>query len=337
MVDVSVYMITYFHQDYIEQALESVLSQKTRFSYEIVVSDDCSTDGTMDILRHYEKQYPDIIRVYHHEKNIGIPKNIFFARTHCNGKYIVALSGDDYWICDDKIEKQASFLEMHKEYVGVCNGMELRYDNDSKSFDVLPTKKERDRVFRLNNYEAGETLYTHGLMMRNFFLTEDGREYFGLAQKISDKVDDAVDNVLLLKKGDVFIMDLITDVYRVPRDKSTSNNYNSKYTRMEKSKNTIDLYNNMYRVLKHEINLKAKYINAIAIALLDAIISRKIKEFNVMYKSIPEEYRYPIISGVLIKCFPKAVAIGFKYVFKKFILSSFVFFIRRENKFSKVC
>lgn len=315
-VDVSVYIITYFHEKYIRRAIESVLSQTTHYSYEIVVSDDGSTDKTMEILREYERKYPGVIRVYHNETNVGIPKNIYSARCHCRGKYIVALAGDDYWINNEKIEKQASFLEQHGEFVAVGNVMELRYDNDQKPYDILPPPKERNRVFSLKNYERGETLYTHGFMMRNYFLTQEGREYFYQAQMISDKVDDAVDNVLILKKGDVFVLDIITDVYRVPRKKDGRSNYNSKFTRKMKFKNTISLYNNMYNAFNGEISLKEKYTNTMAYAFLDAVLSRDLGSFWSLYHTIPDEYQNPRFTSVAYKCIPRAVKFAWDKAFQ---------------------
>ncbi|MFZ7134391.1 MAG: glycosyltransferase family 2 protein [Eubacteriales bacterium] len=309
-IEVSVYVLTYFHEDYIQDALNSVLAQKTRFNYEIVVCDDGSTDRTMEILEDYSKKYPKLIRVYHNNKNIGIPKNIYKARCLCKGKYIVVLAGDDYWINENKIESQASFLEKHDNFVAVCNAMELRYDSDTNPFRTLPSKKKRNRAFNLKNYENGETLYTHGFMMRNFFLTEDGRAHFYKAQMISDKVDDAVDNVLLLQKGDVFILDLITDVYRVPRVRSLAKNYNSKFSRIERIKNTINLYNNMFDLL--EVNLKNKYSTTISIALIGALLSGNFKDLLKVYRTIPEVYRKPFYSSVAMKSLPKAIIFSMK-------------------------
>ena len=71
---VSVWMTTYFHEDYISQAIESVLSQKTSFPYEIIISDDCSTDGTQKIIREYAKKY-DFIR-YKKKNSFILQRNI---------------------------------------------------------------------------------------------------------------------------------------------------------------------------------------------------------------------------------------------------------------------
>lgn len=309
-VDISVYVLTYFHEKYIKEALDSILSQKTNFSYEIVVSDDGSTDGTMSILKEYQEKFPDIMRVYHNDTNIGIPQNIYKARCNCKGKYIVELAGDDYWINDYKLQEQATFLEKHSEFVAVGNRMELRYDFHKTAFDVLPKNKECHRVFTLENYEKGETLYSHGLMMRNFFLTSEGRQFFGQAQRISDKVDDAVDNVLLLLKGNVFVMDIITDVYRVPSDKQNSHNYNSKFSSIEKTKNSVELYNHLGEALGERVNLKSKYSNTFAIAFLKGIRERQLRKYVEIYRTIPEKFRKPFLRSVAVQSIPKMIIFG---------------------------
>ncbi len=306
-VDVSVYMLTYFHEKYVRQAIESILSQRTKYNFEIVISDDCSKDGTISIIKEYLEKYPDIIRAKFNQTNIGIPKNVFQARCMCRGRYIVSLSGDDYWIDSNKIEKLASFLDEHNEYIAVCNAMELRYDDEDIAFRELPLKADRNVAFTLKDYENGKIIYTHGFMMRNYFLTEDGRQYFRQAQEISDKVDDAVDNILLLRKGNMFVLDEVTDVYRVPRNKEGMNSYNARYSRVEKQKNSIDLLNNLHRIFGNEINLKKKYTHSFSVALVDMIISHKRKEYMEIYKSIPETYRKPVITGVLVSSIPEAI------------------------------
>lgn len=313
-VDISVYVLTYFHEQYIREALDSILAQKTKYNYEIVVSDDGSTDKTMDILQEYREKYPNLLRVYHHDTNIGIPKNIFFARSHCKGKYIVGLAGDDYWIDNKKIEKQAQFLDTHPEFVAAGNAMELRYDFETKPFDVLPKKDERNRIFKIHNYEKGEILYSHGLMMRNFFLTEEGKDYFYQAQLISEKVDDAVDNLLILKKGDVFVLDEVSEVYRVPSNKKTSNNYNSKFSRMEKSKNTVDLLNALDKLFGNEINFKVKYENCFSLVVLIALMSGQFAEGKRIYDTIPKKFKKPFYESVFFKSLPKAFSFAVKRI-----------------------
>ena len=305
-VDVSVYMITYFHEKYIAQAIESVLAQKTNYTYEIVISDDCSKDATVKIIKKYIRRYPDLIRLYVHDVNKGIPDNIYNARIHCNGKLLVGLSGDDYWIDEQKIEKQASFLFAHPEYYSVGTGMELRYDFEKVPFRILPVKRERNVKFDLHDYESGKTLYTHGFMFRNEFNTEEGKKYYSQAKKISNVVDDAVDNVLMLMRGDAYILDEITDVYRIQRYKTRAKNYNSRFSRFEKRKQTIELYNNMTVYFANKIRLKERYVKAFSLCLLDMAMLHNIRGYINLYKTIPVKYRKPFHNGVFVHSIPAA-------------------------------
>ena len=65
---VSVRMITYNQVEFVSKAIESVLRQKVNFTYELLIGEDASTDGTADIVDYYQKKYPDIIKVFHRKK-----------------------------------------------------------------------------------------------------------------------------------------------------------------------------------------------------------------------------------------------------------------------------
>jgi len=112
---VSVKMITYNHEAYIAQAIEGVLQQKTDFPIELVIGEDCSTDGTREIVFDFQKKYPDIIRVITSDKNVGVKKNSYRTDKSCRGKYIAYCEGDDYWHHPQKLQKQVDYLENHPE------------------------------------------------------------------------------------------------------------------------------------------------------------------------------------------------------------------------------
>jgi|LSQX01.2.fsa_nt_gb glycosyltransferase involved in cell wall biosynthesis len=115
----SVGMLTYNHEKYIAQAIDSILMQEVNFDYEIVIADDCSTDNTREIILDYQKRYPDIIKPLFQEKNLGSQKNANALRTACSGKYRATLEGDDYWISPSKLQKQVDFLENNPDYVAI--------------------------------------------------------------------------------------------------------------------------------------------------------------------------------------------------------------------------
>src|SRR2546423_3660668 len=85
---VSVLMITYNHEKFIAQAIESVLMQVTDFSCELVIGEDCSFDSTRDIAKNYQERNQDIIRLLLREKNVGMNANFISGRESCKGEYI---------------------------------------------------------------------------------------------------------------------------------------------------------------------------------------------------------------------------------------------------------
>ncbi len=304
-IDVSVYMLTYYHEKYIRQAIESVLAQKTDYSYEIVISDDYSMDGTRDILREYETRYPGIVRVNYNESNLGIPANIYKARCMCRGRYIVVLAGDDYWIRDDKIEREVGFLETHPEYVAVCNRLELRLDDKTEAYGYVPDDSQTgDRKFTIHDYECGHQIGLHGSIIRNYFLTEEGRAYFRQAHDISQYVDDAVDEVLILRKGDIYFMDMCADAHRVFSSETGKDNYNSRYSRVEKFRHHIELLNNMYSRWGEEIDFSVWYARYCAPALPGLVISKHRQEYRDLFRTIPERFRKPLFRSVYVRAMP---------------------------------
>lgn len=107
---VSVCMVTYNQEAYISAAIESVLMQKD-CEYELIIADDCSTDGTLAICQKYQERYPDIIKLIRQSGNKGVVGNTKDCMIACKGKYIAVCEGDDYWIDDHKLQKQVTILE----------------------------------------------------------------------------------------------------------------------------------------------------------------------------------------------------------------------------------
>lgn len=116
---VSIVCITYNHEPYLRKALDGFLMQETDFSVEIILAEDCSTDGTRTICEEYAAKYPDKINYIFRDHNVGYNENEFEAMCAAKGKYIAYCEGDDYWTDPLKLQKQVDFLESHPEY-SVC-------------------------------------------------------------------------------------------------------------------------------------------------------------------------------------------------------------------------
>src|SRR4051794_24115327 len=111
----SVLIATYNQKQYIAQAVRSALMQQTNFDFEVVVADDCSSDGTDVILRELMAENPGRLRVLFNEKNLGIHGNYRNAWFQCKGQYVALLEGDDYWTAAHKLQRQVDFLDAHPD------------------------------------------------------------------------------------------------------------------------------------------------------------------------------------------------------------------------------
>ncbi len=111
---VSICVTTYNHAAYLRGALDSFLRQRCDFPYEILVHDDVSTDGTIEILREYAQRYPGIVKPLFEEENQyskGVPINETFNFPRAEGKYIALCEGDDYWVDERKLALQIAHME----------------------------------------------------------------------------------------------------------------------------------------------------------------------------------------------------------------------------------
>lgn len=112
---VSINCITYNHEKYIADALESFLMQKTSFDFEILVGEDCSTDGTRKVVERYALQYPDKVKLITSDSNVGFQRNMLRLFAHSQGKYIAICEGDDFWTDSSKLQIQVDYMEGHPE------------------------------------------------------------------------------------------------------------------------------------------------------------------------------------------------------------------------------
>ena len=129
---VSVKMITYNHAPFIVQAIEGVLQQETTFSFELVIGEDCSTDGTRDIVTTYQRKYPNIIHLVLSDKNVGMIKNGERTRRACRGKFIAYCEGDDFWHRSDKLQLQVEYLNQHPNCGLVCSDFDVIFQTNGK-------------------------------------------------------------------------------------------------------------------------------------------------------------------------------------------------------------
>lgn len=126
-VSVSICCTAFNHEDYIADAIESFLAQKSDFKFEIIIHDDFSSDETANIIREYELRFPELIKPIYQNENQwskGVYSTFYFALCAAKGKYIAVCDGDDYWLSPHKLQKQVDAMETFR--VDMCGHPALR-------------------------------------------------------------------------------------------------------------------------------------------------------------------------------------------------------------------
>ncbi len=204
---VSVLVVTYKHERYIAQALDSALAQRVRFDYEIVVGDDCSPDRTGEIVRQYANRYPDRIRALPRAQNLGGRKNWLDLYQNCRGKYVAYLEGDDYWTSPDKLQRQVDLLESRPELAMCFHPSEVLFEEDG-------TRAVHGPETHKNTYTLAD------LARRNFIATASVLVRNGLLLPFPpllwlSPVGDWVLHVVHATQGDIGFLEEVMAVYRV--------------------------------------------------------------------------------------------------------------------------
>lgn len=290
-VKVSVSVTTYNQEKYIEQTLESILMQKTDFDYEILINDDASTDDSADIIRGYEKDYPDIIKpIYQSVNQYSQKKEVHytFNYTRAQGKYIAYCDGDDYWTDPHKLQKQFDFMESHP-HISAC--VHAGKSVNEQATRILGTQ----RVAQTNCYLNTEKVIalqgqfaSNSLFMKNYFTGDFAMpEWFNEAN-----ITDYPLYLILSTKGDLYYMDDLMCAFRVGSEGSfTQLVLNDPDKRKKHIYEMIDLLESFDEYTDHEyadvINEQIKH-NQIDFLMIDRTMKKTDPaEFRRLYDALP--------------------------------------------------
>jgi glycosyltransferase involved in cell wall biosynthesis len=170
-VKVSVLIKAYNHEKFIAQAVESAACQQTDFPYEIVVGEDCSTDGTRAVLRELGDRYPDKIRLFLRERNLGALRNFAETFKECRGDYVAWLDGDDYWKSPSKLQTQVNFLDAHPAYSS-CAHNAIVFDEVTRQFGPNLHGDSPPKTYALPELLRGSLVPASSFMFRRKLLGE---------------------------------------------------------------------------------------------------------------------------------------------------------------------
>jgi glycosyltransferase involved in cell wall biosynthesis len=207
---VSVLLVTYNHEKFIAQAVESVLMQKTNFVVELVITDDCSTDQTPFILERFAQKYPETIHLILRESNVGGKRNSLLALKECRGDYVAILEGDDYWIDEYKLQKQVDFFEANPEYVLVGgNALAIDEQEGYKKASLIFSNALESYDFTTADLIERNHLPTLTALFRNRVVEKFPTEYF-----TSSIGGDRIIYITLSLHGKCRFMNQVFGVYR---------------------------------------------------------------------------------------------------------------------------
>ncbi|MGI6080866.1 MAG: glycosyltransferase [Candidatus Avilachnospira sp.] len=223
---VSVSCITYNHGKYLREALEGFLMQDCDFKYEILIHDDASTDDTPDIIREYEKKYPNIIKPILQRENQysrGI-RNIsgVFNFPRASGKYIAMCEGDDFWTDPEKLKLQAEYMERHRECAMTLHSARILHSDGAYHASSMIRPYEGDRPVSTEEVISKKSNYpTASLMIRTEYAKELPEYYFKCP------VGDIPLQIYMASRGTVYYFDRPMSVYRQGAEGSWSSDIDS--------------------------------------------------------------------------------------------------------------
>jgi len=233
---VSICCITYNHEKFIEEALDSFLMQETDFPFEIVIDDDASPDRTSEIIEQYIEKYPNIMNARLRDKNVGSMTNFIENMKRGQGKYIALCEGDDYWTDPLKLQKQVDILEKNNKISGVHHKVIYVDSNNIK----LGESNRVEKGFELVDYKylgQRNTIHTCSFIFRNNIMDTD---FYDLIQKAP--VGDLPIFLKASANGKIAYIDSSMGAYR--QNVGVSGKWEKEYS----IKNVIDVYYILYNI-----------------------------------------------------------------------------------------
>lgn len=216
-LELTALVVTYNHARFIEEALRSVLAQKTDFGYEVVVSEDCSTDGTREVVERLAEAHPDRVRLLLSDRNLNDNSVIRRGLEAARGRYVALLDGDDAWSSSRKLQTQVDFLNEHPDYSACFHNCTVSYDDGDIAAHPFYEERPLERLSRVKPKARSEVA---DLVRGNFVSSSTLVFRSDAARGLPDWFDglafsDWALNVLIAQRGAIGYLDANMAVYRV--------------------------------------------------------------------------------------------------------------------------
>ncbi|MBP5288836.1 MAG: glycosyltransferase family 2 protein [Clostridia bacterium] len=219
-IKVSVICAAYNHEKYIEDAIRGFLKQKTNFKFEVFIHDDASTDNTAAIIKKYADQYPELIRPIFQKENQYSQHISFFKNDIlplARGKYLAVCEGDDYWVDENKLQKQADYLDAHPDCSFCCGAcLEVNLDGTTRR-ELHPF--DRAGEYTMNDFPYIKTnIPTATMMYRIEYVDLQGMKFSSHTRGFH--IGAKPRQMFLLTKGSMYYDDSILSAYRIGNSQS---------------------------------------------------------------------------------------------------------------------
>lgn len=211
-IKVSIVCCVYNHERYLKKCLESLVTQKTNFNYEIFVHDDASKDKSADIIKEFQKKYPDKIKPIYQTENQyskGVSPSLIVL-SQAKGEYIAFCEGDDFWTSDEKLQKQVSFLDAHPEYSMCVHAAYYAHENGSLFTDKFFQPYQVTKEVSIEEVLEGWKFATNSIIYR-----ATARKELIIPFRGDCPNGDYALTVYLALNGKVFYMNELMSAYRV--------------------------------------------------------------------------------------------------------------------------
>lgn len=285
MKKVSVAMITYNHEKYIEEAITSVMNQKGKFDIELVIGNDCSKDNTSKIINKLVKKYPNKIVFLDREKNMGVINNLLDVLSHCDGDYVAFLEGDDYWLTDSKLKKQIDFLEKNKDYSICGTDCYVIDQNGNYLTDNSPLLMFRDEYKKPKEFFK----YNYGQLLSLVYRNDNKEEILNDLKKLLNGANVVADYALkayFITLGKFKNIDEKLGVYRYVVSNSTSYSSSGYKGLINGYRDVIITLNNLYNMCSNVEVKKDIKIEIRRKKIIYMLIYIKARDFKGLLKYI---------------------------------------------------
>ncbi len=213
---VSVIMLAYNHGKYIAEAIESVVKQKTDFPFELIIGEDYSTDNTLEIIKKYQEKYKNI-QLITDEKNVGIIANELRVMQQCQGKYIAFCEADDFWVDENRLQKQVDFLDKNEDF-GLVHADVNHWEQAKNKLENALNKSNKIQIPSGNIFEF-LMLPSHSIKTMTVCLRKDLLEkYYLQDQEIMRQEWKLIDIsiwLMIAKHSKIYYFDEVFATYRL--------------------------------------------------------------------------------------------------------------------------